>query len=313
MRELQGWPSMLNWRAWDIMWYVCHLPRKIVSWLPNFEDRSCFFRMLYFQLLPSECFNSEGNLDLIRSLWSAFVRWLGLLYLSSSLSFFPQKYLLKAFPTFDMEYVLFFFYIPLPSLEWTYSSINHDCLGYAFPWKVSVHLNNSSFAPRDHYDAYVPLQNLSLPNYVRSIIVITTSTPSAYYGLTTSARIFLGLAEAGLFPGVRGLYFDYRFWTRLLLDHVLSITLVQTTRRRQKNCNIFFCGHCCWCVIWTPAAVHFIIFQLTCPATTGAFGGLLASVNGTFSNLPCLLEASLGSDMALKRWRVSEAFTGGSG
>ena len=37
------------------------------------------------------------------------------------------------------------------------------------------------------------------------------------------------------------------------LDHVLFVTLVQTTRRRQKNCNIFFCGHCCWCVIWTQA------------------------------------------------------------
>ena len=140
-----------------------------------------FFVCFHFQILTPECFKSKGNLDPIRSLWSPFVRWLRPIYLSSSLSFFLQKYLLKAFPTFNMEYVLVFFCIPLPSLEWTYSSINHGCLGYAFPWKVGVHLNNSSFAPRDHYDAYVPLQHLSLPNYVRSIIVINTSTPSDFY------------------------------------------------------------------------------------------------------------------------------------
>ena len=31
-------------------------------------------------------------------------------------------------------------------------------------------------------------------------------------------------------------------------------------------------------------AVHFFVFQLTWPATTGAFGGLLASVNSTLSH-----------------------------
>ena len=163
------------------MWYACHLPKKFISWSPNSEDRSCFFCMLFFRLLLSECCNSKGNLDPIRSVWSPFVRWLDLFYLSSSLTFFDRNICLKLFRPSVWSMFCFFFYIPLLSLGWTYSSINHDCLGYAFPWKVGVHLNNSSFAPRDHYDAYVPLQHLSLPNYVRSIIVITTSTPSAYY------------------------------------------------------------------------------------------------------------------------------------
>ena len=110
--------------------------------------------------------------------------------------------------------------------------------------------------PRFGIDPHVPLQHISLLNHVRTIISKITGWLEFFFALT-SARFFLGLAEAGLFPGVLRFKLPVILIIQSFVGYVLFITMVQKTRRRQKDCNILLCCHDCRCAVC-------VVGHLTC-------------------------------------------------